>query len=73
MTEEAMCYVGIKPCGCCVAAAVDNPEWAKDTAKAVSKWMRDGLTIERRTVQWSRENLTMCEHKKPAKQTALAL
>lgn len=66
-----MCYVGMKACGCCVAAAVDKPEWAKETAKTVAKWMRDGLTIERKTVQWSRENLTVCEHK--AEQKALAL
>lgn len=62
--DQQMCYVGIKACGCCTAVAVDRPEFAKDTAKTVAKWMRDGLTVERQTVAWAREHLFTCEHGK---------
>lgn len=64
--EEQMCYVGIKPCGCCVAVCVDIPEHKKDTAKFVARCLKDGLTVERKTVEWSRKNLLMCEHGKTA-------
>lgn len=64
MSAETMCYVGIKACGCAVAACVDLPDMKKDTAKCIAKWTRDGLTIERKTVQWARENLFECTHKK---------
>lgn len=60
------CYVGIKACGCAVAAAVDNPEHFKDTAKTVAAWIRDGLTVERKPVEWVRENLRSCKHKPEA-------
>lgn len=66
MNEEVMCYVGIKECGCCVAVAVDKPEYAKDTAKFVATLMRGGLTIERQTVEWARKNMTICKHGKTA-------
>ena len=60
--SEQMCYVGLKACGCAVAAAVDRPDLAEDNAKHVAKWMRDGLTIERKPVEWVRENLMRCTH-----------
>lgn len=55
------CYVGFKACGCAVAAAVDNPAHRKDTAKSIAAWVKDGLTVERRTVEWVRENLRPCK------------
>lgn len=61
METELMSYAGIKKCGCCVAAAVDNPEHKAETAKEVAKWIREGLTIERKTKQWVKENFTICE------------
>jgi hypothetical protein len=61
--EVVYCYVGKRPCGCLVAAAVDKPEYTKDTAKSVAKWMRDGLTIERQTVEYVRANFATCPHK----------
>jgi hypothetical protein len=64
MSERKMCYVGLKACGCAVAAAVDLPDLAKDNAKCIAKWMRDGLTIERKPVEWVRENLMRCTHAK---------
>jgi len=57
-------YVGFKSCGCAVAACVDGPEYAKETAKTLSEWVRGGLTIERKTVGWVRENLHFCSHNK---------
>jgi NADPH:quinone reductase-like Zn-dependent oxidoreductase len=55
-------YVGIKNCGCMVAAMVDNPEHKKDTAKEIAKWIREGLTIERVTAEYVRENFKKCNH-----------
>lgn len=34
-------------CGRIVAACVDAPEYRKDTAKDMARWVRDGLAIER--------------------------
>ncbi len=54
-------YVAMKPCGCVVAAAVDNPEHKKDTAKDIAKWVRDGLTIQR--LDKLPEGAFQCPHK----------
>lgn len=62
MSDETLCYVGVKPCGCAVAACVDRPEFAKDTAKTIARWIRDGLTVERKPVEWARANLFACKH-----------
>lgn len=67
MHEEVRAYVAFKDCGCAVAATVDEPQYAKETAKCVAKWIRGGLRVEQKTVGWVRENLHFCEHtKKPA-------
>lgn len=55
------CIVGIKPCGCAVAATVVDPERSKDVAKSVASWVRDGLRIETRSVEWVRANLRPCK------------
>jgi hypothetical protein len=39
-----------------VACAVDRPEFAKDNARCVARWMRQGLAIERVPVAWVREH-----------------
>lgn len=67
MNANVFCYVGIKSCGHMVAAAVDRPENAKDNAKEVAKWMRSGLTIERRPVEDVRTQLQFCKCEKAAK------
>ena len=54
------CYVAIKPCGCVVAACVINPEHRKDTAKSVASWVRDGLRVDTKPVEWVRENMKAC-------------
>jgi hypothetical protein len=55
MSAETPCYVGLRPCGCICAAAVDAPDNDKkrrsEDAREVAKWMRAGLTIERWTVE----------------------
>lgn len=64
MNEEKPAYVGFKPCGCAVAAIVDDEVSKKDLPKTIAEWIRDGLAIERKTVGWVRENLHFCNHNK---------
>lgn len=47
-------YGNKHPVGTVVAASVDTPDRARDNAKIVGKWLRDGLTIERVPVEWVR-------------------
>lgn len=43
----SMSYIGIKSCGCLVAACLDDPQYKKDTAKFVSDCIKSGYAIER--------------------------
>ena len=61
------CYVAIKPCGCAVAATVIVEDHEKDTAKDVALFIRKGLRVEIKSVEWVRENLRRCTH--PAEKT----
>ncbi len=54
-------YIGRKPCGCIVAAAVINPEHIDDLGSCVGEWITDGLTIEHHSIEWVRENFTHCD------------
>lgn len=72
-----MAYVArIKECGCVVAASVDEPGYAKDTAQFVAREIREGFNVERVTVEEAR-SLPWgwpCEHmKEAAKGPQLAL
>lgn len=58
---DQMAYVGIKSCGCVVAATVDNPAHQKEVAKDVATFIKEGLTIERKTCAWVRENFEGCK------------
>lgn len=61
--SSKFCYVGIKDCGCTVAAVVDDAKTKKEKkelASDVAGFVRSGLTIERKTVEWVRENLSGC-------------
>lgn len=49
-------YIGRSPRGCITFATVDEPERKRIVVKEVAQAMRDGLTIERVTVQFVREN-----------------
>lgn len=40
-------YIGRKPCGCVVAAAIDDEENRASTAEDVSEMIRQGYVVER--------------------------
>lgn len=61
MSEATHSYIGIKPCGCVVAAVVDSPSMKQEASKALAEWVQGGLTIERVTHQEVRERFTVCE------------
>lgn len=72
---EAWTYIGRLnvaskryPAGTVVAAIVDDPARAKDTAKEVAKLMREGCTIERVPVEWVRQHLFTTAPYAPAPQ-----
>jgi hypothetical protein len=44
-----------------VAVTVDTQEHSRENAKFVAQMIRDGLIVERITVQQSRERIAMCE------------
>jgi hypothetical protein len=67
-----MNYVAICKCQVCVAAVSDElPE--KDVARALSDWVKDGLTIERKDDAFVREQFGFCRCEKvePVKQLSL--
>ncbi len=69
------CYVGVKPCGCAVAAIVISAEDktiqnARQMGKEIASWVRDGLTVQTQDVTWVRANLKSCPHAKPSKRGA---
>ena len=59
--EQVYCYIGRKACGCYVAAAVDRPEYAKETAKNLADWVKVGMTVERHPIAFVRENVMGCD------------
>ena len=59
--ENKFAYVGTKPCGCTVAATVINPEWAKDTAKSVAQWIKDGYTVDKVSLEEVKIKLKSCK------------
>lgn len=58
------CFIAKTPCGCIVCVAVDRPEYAKDNAKEVARWIRKGLTIEKMSVFEVQKSSLGCSHKK---------
>lgn len=45
---EWFAYIGTKPCGCVVAAYVDNPIFNRDDLqKFIGEMVMDGLMVER--------------------------
>lgn len=61
-TEKAThAYVGqCKECGAYCAAFVDTPSLAKDIAKEIAAWIRDGLSVTRVEMNFVRENFNSC-------------
>jgi hypothetical protein len=66
--RDVPAYIARAACGCTKMATVDLPEHAKDNAKEIARCMRVGLTIERVTVGWVRDNWhSECEVCRPRK------
>lgn len=65
--KEYESYIGRKSCGCIVLAIVDDPDHKKDIAKEIAKAIKGGLTIERVTCQYVRENMKRCPHEEKTK------
>jgi hypothetical protein len=61
MTDITYAYVGFKACGCCTAAAVDSPPFAKDNAKFVARLIRDGMRVERLPLEDARKVFKTCD------------
>lgn len=57
-------YIGIKPCGCCVAATVDDPEHKADVASDVQEFIESGFHVERVKIEDARIRLQQCKHGK---------
>lgn len=58
--QQAFAYIGKKPCGCIVAAVVDLAERKETTAQHVAEMIADGLTVERVTCEYVRQNMRRC-------------
>ena len=66
------CYVGIKSCGCVVAAVVDRGD-SNDTATAVAQFIRGGLRVESWPVERARAELSRCVHSAPSTSEQMTL
>lgn len=77
MTAEHMAYAGhCAVCGAMCAATVDAPDRKRDNAKLIAKWVRDGLRVERVTVEHVRQSLKLCEclrRRRPSRQLTLGV
>jgi len=60
--SESFSYVGVKRCGCAVAACVDRPEYIHETGKAIVRFIKDGLIVERWPTEKVRRELKRCQH-----------
>lgn len=61
-------YVGVLACGCRPMCCVDEPKYAKDTAKFVSDAIKKGCTVERVFVpEGETVNIFRCKHKEAPK------
>lgn len=69
MENERMVYVAADPAqpGSAWAACVDDPRWAKDTAKDIAGWVRKGAIVMRVTPEVARE--MMLKWVRPEKKT----
>ena len=64
ISDNEMCYIGRKPCGCIATTFIDTPGHRHYIAKALHDWVLSGLIVERVTVEFVRENWPNdCPHK----------
>ena len=62
-------YTARHTCGHIVAASVDSPDYRKETAKEVARWIKDGDDVERLRVEEVRATIwCKCFDKREAKQ-----
>ena len=57
-------YIGIKSCGCCVAATVDDPKYRDEVAKDISEFIKSGYYVERVKIDDAKIKLSRCIHDK---------
>ena len=71
-TPEEMAYVAADPKqpGAAWACTVDDPKYAKDTAKTIAGWVRKGANVMRVDLDTARAMLIKWE--RPAKRKATA-
>jgi hypothetical protein len=55
------CLIGIKDCGCVVCAMVDIDYDNKE--EELNNWKKEGMKIERVSIEEARSRLTFCKHK----------
>jgi hypothetical protein len=63
------CFAAFCQCGNVIGLAVDEPKYAKENAKSVGKWMRDGFRIEKiicDDVHSGKVKLCKCQRNKPS-------
>jgi hypothetical protein len=58
--SDFMCYIAREKCGCITAVCVDEPQYAKQTAKDISDWVKEGRTVERVTGGYAKDNFCKC-------------
>lgn len=61
LQRQVMCFVGVKSCGCVVAATVIDTGNAKYISEDVKEFKSDGLKIEYMSVEDARIKLTRCK------------
>ena len=68
MADTTFCYVAADPeqPGAAWAATVDKPEYLKDTAKLIAKWVKEGANVMRVDVDTAR--IMLCKWERPEKQ-----
>jgi hypothetical protein len=59
--ESRPCYAAkCSGCGHVVGLTLDEPQYRKDVAKQIAKWIRRGLVIERMTAKEGRALFDLC-------------
>ncbi len=60
---DPMVYIGRKRCGCVVGMVVDIPgdDLVNYVADSVAEFIRDGLAVERVTLEVARESFALCD------------
>ncbi len=67
-------FAAMCTCGGWVGVAVDEAQYAKENAKAVAKWMRDGYRIDKITVNDVRTGkVQMCECERRSNKRSITL